>query len=178
MSATYVLMELRAVGLAAAAAIAFTVCLLVAAPPAVAQSVLPGAAWAEFTGCHRCLLPMEHRISAEPTLRDSAPAATLTPIQSTQAISPIPAPFMTIPVLAASEEPDQPWWQIAVQYAALVIIESLIAWRVGLSFTRASSARPVPSRPLQRRGGRIGEDMSCDEQTSALYAPEEWQNGG
>ena len=41
-------------------------------------------------------------------MQDFAPAAALTPIKSTQAISPIPAPSMTIPVVAASEEPDHP----------------------------------------------------------------------
>src|ERR1700761_4223448 len=92
-----------------AAAIAFTALLLVAAPPAVGQSVLPASDWAEF-----------------------APTASLTPIQITQAISPNLVPFMTIPVVAASKEPDRPWWQFALQYGAFMTLECLVAWRVGL----------------------------------------------
>jgi hypothetical protein len=74
-----------------------------------------------------------------------APAATLTPMQSTQAISPIPAPSMTIPVVAASEEPDQPWWQFALQYGAFMISECLVAWRVGLSLRGIEPGTGIPN---------------------------------
>jgi hypothetical protein len=78
-------------------------------------------------------------------MQDFAPAATLTPIQSTQAISPNPAPSMTIPVVAASEDPDQPWWQFALHYGALMTSECLVAWRVGLSLRRFEPGTDKPN---------------------------------
>jgi hypothetical protein len=78
-------------------------------------------------------------------MQDCAPAATLTPIQSTQAISPIPAPSMTIPVVADSEEPDQHWWQFALHYGALLTSECLVAWRVGLSLRRFAPRTNKPN---------------------------------
>jgi|ERR1700744_3157842 hypothetical protein len=127
-----------------AAAIAFTALLLVAAPPAVAQSVLPASAWGEFKSCQPQLLPVEHRTSAEPTVQDFAPAATLIPIQSTLAISPIPAPSGHDRDRHRSEEPDQPWWQFALQYGAFMISECLVAWRVGLSLRGIESSTGIP----------------------------------
>jgi hypothetical protein len=143
-SANWVYREKKAVRLAAAA-IAFAALLLVAAPTAVGQPVLPASAWAGFQSCPRWLPPMEHRISAEPTMQDFAPTATLTPIQSKQPISPIPAPSMTIPVVAASEEPDQPWWQFALQYGALMTTACLVAWRVGISIRRFEPGTNKPN---------------------------------
>ena len=126
-----------------AAAIAFTVLLLVAAPPAVGQSVLPASDWAEFKSCQRRLLPTAHRISAEPSM---------------QAISPNLVPFMTIPVVATSEEPDRPWWQLALQYGAFMTSECLIAWRVGLSLRGIESGTGIPKEANAEAKRNINDD--------------------
>jgi hypothetical protein len=128
-----------------AAAIAFTAFLLVAAPPAVGQSVLPASAWEEFESCQPRLLPVEHRTSAEPTVQDFAPAATLIPIQGTLAISPISAPSGHDRDRHRSEDPDQPWWQFALQYGAFMISECLVAWRVGLSLRGIEPGADLPN---------------------------------
>jgi hypothetical protein len=129
---------MKALGIAAAAAIALASLLVVAITPVVAQAA------------------SQYRISTEPTLPEPAPT-TVTPVQTPQVVPPGPAPPSTIPVVAADEEPTQPTqseWHSALQYAVLVIVMSLISWPLGLSLNRTFDTPPIPPGPKPRRAGR------------------------
>jgi HNH endonuclease len=125
----------KALGIAAAAAIALAPFLVVATIPVVAQAA------------------SQYRISPEPTLPEPAPT-TVTRVQTQQVVPPSPPPPSTIPVVAADEDPTQPGWHVALRYGVLVIVMSLVAWPLGLSLQRTTDTPPIPPRPKPRRAGR------------------------
>jgi hypothetical protein len=143
--------EMKALGIAAAAAIALAPFWVVATAPGVAQAAPFAGVGADPKGCQ--FLVAQYRISTEPTLPEPAPT-TVTPVQTPQVVPPSPLSPSTIPVVAADEEPTQPWWHFALQYAVLVIAVSLVAWPLGLSLHRANGTPPIPPRPQPRRAGR------------------------
>jgi hypothetical protein len=112
---------MKALGIAAAAAIALAPFSAVATTPGVAQA----AACA--------------RVGAAPT--------TVTPVQTPQLTPPSPPPPSTIPVADAYEETTQPSWHSALHYALLVLVVGVVAWRVGLSLRRAIGTPSIPPRP-------------------------------
>jgi hypothetical protein len=148
---------MKALGIAAAAAIALAPFTVVATTPGVAQAAPFAGVGADPKGCQWCpFLMAQYRISTEPTLPEPAPT-TVTPVQTPQVVPPSPPPPSTIPVVAADEEPTQPtqpWWPSALRYGVLVIAVSLVAWTVGLSLCRANGTPPIPPRPEPRRAGR------------------------
>jgi hypothetical protein len=142
---------MKALGIAAAAAIALAPFWVVATTPGVARAAPFAGGGADPKGCQ--FLVAQYRISTEPTLLEPAPTA-VTPVQTPQVVPPSPLPPSTIPVVAADEEPTQPWWPSALHYGVLVIAVSLVAWTVGLSLRRATGTPPIPPRPEPRRAGR------------------------
>jgi hypothetical protein len=146
--------EMKALGIAAAAAIALAPFLVVTITPVVAQA-------APFIGLEedpKSLLwyPVsvaQYRISTKPTLPQPAPT-TVTPVQTPQVVPPSPPPPSTIQVVAADEEPTQPGWHPVLQYVVLVTVVSLIAWPLGSSLNRTIDTPPIPPRPKPRRAGR------------------------
>ena len=126
---------MKALGIAAAAAIALAPFSVVATTPGVAQAA-------------------QYRISTAPALPEPAPT-TVTPVQTPQVVPLSPPPPSTIPVAAAYEEPTQPWWHTAgLQYGVLVIAVGLVAWRVGSSLHRPIGTPQIPPGPEPRRAGR------------------------
>jgi hypothetical protein len=145
---------MKALGIAAAAAIALAPFLVVATTPVVAQAAQCAGLGTDPENCQWQPFPVaQYRISTEPTLSEPAPT-TVTPVQTPQVVPPSPLSPSTIPVVAADEEPTQPWWHFALQYAVLVIAVSLVAWPLGLSLHRANGTPPIPPRPQPRRAGR------------------------
>ena len=145
---------MKALGIAAAAAIALAPFSVVATTPGVAQAAPFAGVGADPKGCLRCLfLVAQYRISTEPTLLEPAPT-TVTPVQTPQVVPPSPLPPSTIPVVVTDEEPARPRWPSALHYGVLVIAVSLVAWTVGLSLRRANGTPPIPPRPEPRRAGR------------------------
>jgi hypothetical protein len=148
---------MKAVGIAAAAAIALAPFLVVAITPDVAQAApFPGLG-AGPKSCQWCAFSVaQYRISTEPPPPEPAPK-TVTPVQTPQVVPPCPPPPSTIPVLAADEEPTQPtppWWHPALQYVVLVIVMSLVAGPLGSSLNRTTDTPPIPPRSKSRRAGR------------------------
>jgi hypothetical protein len=123
---------MKALGIAAAAAIALAPFSVVATTPGVAQA-------APFAG-------VGADISTGPTLPEPAPS-TVTPVQTPQVVPPSPPPPSAIAVVAADEEPTRPWWHSALHYGVLVIVVGLVAWTVGLSLRRANGTPQIPPRP-------------------------------
>ena len=145
---------MKALGIAAAAAIALAPVSVVATTPGVAQAAPFAGVGADPRGCQWCLfLVAQYRISTEPTLPEPAPT-TVTPVQTPQVVPPSSPSPSTIPVVAADEEPTRPWWPSALHYGVLVIAVGLVAWTVGLSLRRASGTPPIRPRPEPRRAGR------------------------
>jgi hypothetical protein len=145
---------MKALGIAAAAAIALAPVSVVATTPGVAQAAPFAGVGADPRGCQWCrFLVAQYGISTEPTLPEPAPT-TVTPVQTPQVVPPSSPSPSTIPVVAADEEPTQPSWHLALHYGVLVIAVSLVAWTVGLSLRRAIGTPPVPPRPEPRRAGR------------------------
>jgi len=144
---------MKALGIAAAAAIALAPFSVVATTPGVAQAAPFAGVGADPKGCQWCpFLVAQYRISTEPPLPEPAPT-TVTPVQTPQVVPPSPPPPSTIPVVAADED-TQPWWPSALRYGVLVIVVGLVAWRLGLSLHRAIGTPPIPPRPQPRRAGR------------------------
>ena len=144
---------MKAVGIAAAAAIALAPFSVVATTPGVAQAAPFAGVGADPKSCRWCLfLVAQHRISTEPTLPEPAPT-TVTPVQTLQVIPPSPPPPSTIPVVAAGEQSIRPGWHLALHYWLLGIAVSLVAWAVGLSSRRAIDTPQIPPRlePDQKR---------------------------
>jgi hypothetical protein len=147
---------MKALGIAAAAAIALAPSLVVAITPVVAQAApFPGlgadpksSQWYPFSVA-------QYRISTEPTPLEPAPT-TVTPVQTPQVVPPTPPPPSTIPVASDEQptQPTQPWWHPALQYVVLVIVMSLVAWPLGSSLNRTTDTPPIPRRPKSRRAGR------------------------
>jgi hypothetical protein len=145
---------MKALGIAASAAIAFAPVSVVATTPVVAQAAPfaghgadpKGRQWYPFSVA-------QYRISTEPALPEPAPP-TMTSVLTPQVVRPSPQPPSTIPVVAADEEPPQPGGQPALRYGVLVIVVSLIAWPLGLSLQRTADTPPIPPRPKPRRAGR------------------------
>jgi hypothetical protein len=138
---------MKALGIAAAAAIALAPFSVVATTPGVAQAAPFAGAGADPKGCQQCpFLVAQYRISTEPTLPEPAPT-TVTPVQTPQVVPPSPPPPSTIPVVAADEEPTRPWWPSALHYGVLVLVVGLVAWTVGLSLRRAIGTPQIPPRP-------------------------------
>ena len=100
---------MKALGIAAAAAIALAPFLMVATTPGVAQAAPFDGLEADPKSGQWCPFSVAQcRISTEPTLPEPAPT-TVTPVQTPQVAPPSPPPPNTIPVVAADEEPTQPW---------------------------------------------------------------------
>jgi hypothetical protein len=148
---------MKALGIAAAAAIALAPFLVVAITPGVAQAAPFAGLGAGPKSCQWCPFSVaQYRTSTEHTLPEPAPT-TVTPVQTPQVVPPSPPPPSTIPVVAADEEPTQPTqpgWHAALQYVVLVIVESLVAWPLGSSLNRTIDTPPIPPRPKPRRAGR------------------------
>jgi hypothetical protein len=148
---------MKALRIAAAAAIALAPFLVVATTPVVAQAAQCAGLGTDPKNCQwQPFSVAQYRISTDPTLPGPAPT-TVTPVQTPQVVAPTPPPPNTIPVVAAGEEPTQPtqpWWHPALQYMALVIVMSLIAWPLGSSSNRTTDTPPIPPRPKSRRAGR------------------------
>jgi hypothetical protein len=148
---------MKALGIAAAAAVALAPFLVVAITPGAAQAAPFAGLGADPKSRQWCLFSAaQYRISTEPTLPEPAPT-TMTPVQIPQVVPPsLPLPS-TIPVVAADEEPTQPTqpgWPPVLQYVVLVIVISLVAWPLGSSLNRTIDTPPIPPRPKPRRAGR------------------------
>ena len=147
---------MKALRIAAAAAIALAPFAVVATTPGVAQAAPFSDAGADSTGCQRCTFSVaQYRIPAGPALpeptdpRDAG--ADPTGLSATSS-----APEHDSD-RAADEEPTRPWGHsAALHYGALVTAVGLVAWIVGLSSRRASGTPPIPPRPEPRRAGRGG----------------------
>jgi hypothetical protein len=148
---------MKALGIAAAAAIALAPFLVVATTPVVAQAAQCAGLGTDPENCQWQPFPVaQYRISTEPTLSEPAPT-TVTPVQTPQVVPPTPPTPSTVPVVAADEEPTQPtqpWWHPALQYVVLVLVMSLVAWPLGSSLNRTTDTPPIPPRPKSRRAGR------------------------
>ena len=141
------LSEMKALGIAAAAAIALAPFSVVATTPGVAQAVPFAGVGADPKGRQECLfLVAQYRVSTEPALPEPAPT-TVTPVQTPQVVPPSPRLPSTIPVVAADEEPTPPWWHSALHYGVLVLVVGVVAWTVGLSLRRAIGTPQIPPRP-------------------------------
>jgi hypothetical protein len=141
---------MKALGIAAAAAIALASFSVVATTPVVAQAASFASAGGDPGGCQRRpFLAAQYRISTGPALPEPA-----TPVQTMRVVTPSPLPPSTIAVVAADEEPSRPWWHLALHYGVLVIVVGLVAWTVGLSSRRAIGTPPIPPRPQPRRTRR------------------------
>ena len=57
-------------------------------------------------------------------------------------------------LVAAYQEPTQPWRHVVLTYWVLGIAVSLVAWRLGLYLHRAIDAPQIPHGPQPRRAGR------------------------
>ncbi|MEE6177711.1 HNH endonuclease [Mycobacterium sp. 050134] len=144
---------MRALGIAAAAAIAFAPFSLVATTPFVAHATPFPDAGADPKGCQRFpfLLP-QNRVRIGPALPEAggdrnAGADPTDP--SAKSSSPEHAPRR-----AADEEPTPPWWRsVLLRYGVLVTSASLIAWGLGLSSHHSTGTPPIPSRSRSRRAG-------------------------
>jgi hypothetical protein len=145
---------MKALGVAASAAIAFAPVSVVATTPVVAQAAPFAGLGADPKSCQWYPFSVvQYRISTEPTLREPAPTTAM-PVQTPQVVAPSPPPPSAIPVVAADEEPTQPEWHSALQYVVLVIVMSLVAWPLGLPSNRTIDTPPIPPRPKPRRAGR------------------------
>jgi hypothetical protein len=148
---------MKALGIAAAAAIALAPFLVVATTPVVAQAAQCAGLGTDLEDCQWQPFPVpQYRISTEPSLPEPAPT-TVTPVQTPRVVPPTPPTPSTIPVVAADEEPTQPtqpWWHPALQYVVLVLVMSLVAWPLGSSLNRTTDTPPIPPRPKSRRAGR------------------------
>ena len=138
---------MKALGIAAAAAIALAPISVVASTTGVAQAAPSAVIGAGPKGCPwRPFVAAQYRISTEPALPEPAPT-TVTPLQTPEVVPPSPPPPSTIPLADAyEEEPTQPWWPSALRYGVLVIAVCLVAWRVGLSSHRATGTPQIPLR--------------------------------
>jgi hypothetical protein len=145
---------MKALGIAAAAAVALAPFSVVATTPVVAQAAPFAGLGADPKSCQWYPFSVaQYRISTEPALPEPAPT-TVTPLQTLQVVSPSPPPPRTIPVVAADEEPTQPGSHPVLQYMVLMIVISLVAWPLGSSLNRTIDTRPIPPRPKPRRVGR------------------------
>jgi hypothetical protein len=148
---------MKALGIAATAAIALAPFSVVATTPVVAQAAPFAGLGADPKSCRWYSFSVaQYRISTEPALPEPAPT-TVTPVQTLQVVSPSPPLASTIPVVAADGEPTQPTqpgWHPVLQYVVLVIVISLVAWPLGSSLNRTIDTRPIPPQPKPRRAGR------------------------
>jgi hypothetical protein len=155
--------EMKALGIAAAAAIALAPFSMVATTPGVAQAAPFAGVGADPKSCQRCLfLAAQSRISTEPTLPEPAPTS-VTPVQTPQVVPPSPPPPSTIPVVAAYEEPTQPWWRLALHYGVFVIAVCFVAWMIQRSKTWSAPLTASAPRAARRgfdRGGIGGVPMA------------------
>jgi hypothetical protein len=140
---------MKALGIAAAAAIALAPFSVVAIAPVVAQATpLPDAA-ADSQGGQRCPLSAAHyRIPtgpAAPEPVDDHDAGADPTSRSATFFAPDHDSGG-----AADEKPTEPWWYSALHYGVLVTAVGLVAWAVGLSLRRAVGTPPIPPRPQPR----------------------------
>jgi hypothetical protein len=135
---------MKALGIAAAAAIALAPFSVVATTPGVAQ-----ANSLSDTGAASPEPADDHDATAHPTGRS---ATFFAPEHDSGG--------------AADDKPTEPWWYSALHYGALVTAVGLVAWTVGLSLRRAVGTPPIPPRPQPRRAGRGALPV-----TSALTSP-------
>jgi hypothetical protein len=175
----------------AAAAIALAPFSVLAATPGVAQAApwVPCAGvGADSVACRNCLLPVaQYRMSTPRVYYEAAAArpaqappsrvpvqtpeappepasTTVTPVQTSQVVLPSPPPTSTIPVAAALEEPNRPWWRFALHFGVLVIVACFVGWMIH-RFAKMWSApqtasAPLPARRGFRRGGFGGVPMA------------------
>jgi hypothetical protein len=142
---------MKALGIAAAAAIALASFSVVATTPGVAQAAPFAGVGADPKSCQQCpFLVAQYRISTEPTLPELAPT-NVTPVQTPQVVPPSPPFPSTIPVAAAYEEPTQPGWRLVLHYGVLVITVCFVAWMIQRS--KSSSAPLTASAPRAARRG-------------------------
>jgi HNH endonuclease len=145
---------MKALEIAAAAAISFAPFSVVATTPGVAQAAPFAGAGADSEGCQWSpFLVAQYRISMRPALTAPAPTS-VTPVQTPQLVASSPLSPSTIPAKDADEELTRPWWPLALRYGLLMMVVSLIAWTVGLYSHRAVGTAPIPPRPEPRRAGR------------------------
>jgi hypothetical protein len=152
---------MKALGIAAAAAIALAPFLVVATTPGVAQAAPFPDAGADPTGCQRCpFLVAQYRIPTRPALPEPADhrdAGADPTGRSAKRSAPEHDSGR-----AADEEPTRQWWHsAALHYGALATAVALVAWLVGLSSRRASGTPPIPPRPEPRRAGRGALAVKC-----------------
>ena len=167
---------MKALGIAAAAAIALAPFSVVATTPGVAQAARCAGVGADPKGCQCCLfLVAQYRISTPRVYYEAAPSrpaqappirvpvqtpeappepapTTVTPVQTPQVVPPSPPPPSTIPVVAAQEEPTRPWWRSALHYGVLVMAVCFVAWMIH-RFAKTWSADLTVSAPRTARRG-------------------------
>ena len=147
---------MKALGIAAATAIALAAFSVVATTPDVAQAAPCAGVFANPTSCQNCLLYVEayHTSNVcdiaapsrpaqappsvmpvqtpeappEPALPEPAPAS-VAPVQTLQVVPPSPPSPNTIPVATHEPtQPTQPWWPVALGYGVLAIAVVLAAY--------------------------------------------------
>jgi hypothetical protein len=144
---------MKALGIAAAAAIALAPFSVVATTPVVAQAASFPDAGADPKGCQRCpFWVAQYRIPTGPALpepADDRDAGADPTGRSAKSSAPEHDSGR-----AADEDPTRPWWHsAALHYGALVTAVSLVAWLVGLSSHRARGTPAIQRRPQVRRAG-------------------------
>lgn len=166
----------------AAAAIALAPFSVLAATPGVAQAAPWAGIGADSIACRNCLLPAaQYRVSTPrvcyeaaarpaqappsrvPAQTPEAPPehapTTMTQMQTPQVVPPSLPLTRTIPVVAALEEPTQPWWPSALHYGVLVIAACSVAWMIHRSKMWSAplmASAPWPARRGFGRGGIAG----------------------
>jgi HNH endonuclease len=165
-----------------AAAIALAPFSVLATTPGVAHATPWAGIGADSIACRNCLLPAEqYRISTPRVCNEAAswpaqappsrvPAqtpeappehapTTVTQTRTPQVVPPSLPLTRTIPVVAALEEPTQPWWPSALHYGVLVLAACFVAWMIHRSKMWSAplmASAPWPARRGFGRGGIAG----------------------
>lgn len=133
---------MKALGIAAAAAIALAPFSVVITTPVVAQADSYAGARSDSP---------QYRISTGPALPESADDHNAG-ADPTDHFAESSSPERDSSG-ATDEEPARPWWHLGLHYGVLVVVVGFAAWALGLSSRRTIGTPPIPSRPIPRRAG-------------------------